>query len=86
MSWLLLRPVISMHSLHMKTDLVHLNTKILNNVKILKELLFDASCYYVLEETLCYFEAQRTFITLYAYLTYSTQSYCRGKPCVSIHV
>ena len=51
------------------TDLVHLNIKILNTVEILKELLVDASCNYVLEETLCYFEAQHTFIVLYTYLT-----------------
>jgi len=38
-------------------------------VKILKELLFDASCHYVLEETLCYFEVQHPFIILYTYLT-----------------
>jgi hypothetical protein len=55
------------------TDLIHLNIKILNIVKILKELLFDASSHYVLVETLCYFEVQCTFIVLYIYLTWSTQ-------------
>jgi len=50
-------------------DLLHLNIKILNTVGILKELLFDVSCNYVLEETSCYFEEQRTFIILYTYLT-----------------
>jgi len=52
-----------------KRQLSNLNIKILNTVEILKELLFDVSYNYVLEETLYYFEAQHTIIILHTYLT-----------------